>query len=406
MSEMTVIAETREALPVEEYREQFRRRLQADDSVLDPFRAGPGGRDGRLGHEETVALGLEITRLLWAEGWKRHGWPAELGGLGGGVRHRAVYYDELCRAGLFVPESDNSLEVLSPAVLRFAPNLAREMLPGMLSGQEVWGQGFSEPEAGSDLAALRTRAVPSDEGYTVSGQKIWTSNGHLSARLFTLVRTGAPDSRRNGISALLIDADSPGITRRPLRFASGVSEMCETFFDEVEVPADRLIGEENEGWEVAGYLLQYERSMYAAQRQAWLFSRLRDLSARVAAAGPAGGASDSAAADILGRAWSAVATLRARTASTVRRLDAGELVGPEASADKLLLGTAEQTVFDAVRELLGEAFLLDDADEWRSKWWYSRAATIYGGSAEVQCTILADRILGLPSESGRAPKGA
>ena len=177
--------------------------------------------------------------------------------------------------------------------------------------------------------------------------------------------------------------------------------MCETFFDEVEVPADRLIGEENEGWEVAGYLLQYERSMYAAQRQAWLFSGCVICRPGSRRQGPPV-ASDSAAADILGRAWSAVATLRARTASTVRRLDAGELVGPEASADKLLLGTAEQTVFDAVRELLGEAFLLDDADEWRSKWWYSRAATIYGGSAEVQCTILADPILGLPSQSGLA----
>src|SRR3712207_196843 len=195
---------------------------------------------------------------------------------------RSVYYDELCRAGYFIPESDNGLETLTPAVLKFAPQLAQELLPAMLSGEETWGQCFSEPEAGSDLAGLRTRAVPDGNGWAVSGQQTWTSNGHFSAPLFTLVLTGAADSRRHGISALLIDADSPGISRRPLTFANGEEEMCETFFDDVVVPRGRLVGEENGGWEVAGFLLQFERSMYAAQRQALLFSRLRDLATDVA----------------------------------------------------------------------------------------------------------------------------
>jgi alkylation response protein AidB-like acyl-CoA dehydrogenase len=385
-------------LSLEDYRLAFRARLRLQRGRLEELRSVTPSD-----HEETLALGLELTQLMWREGWKRHGWPEDVGGLGGGLRHRAVYYDELCNAGLFVPESDNGLETLAPALLRFAPELARELLPPLLSGQEAWGQCFSEPDAGSDLAGLRTRAVAAGDGYAVSGQKTWTSNGHLSARLFTLARTGARDSRRHGISALLIDSDSPGISRRALTFASGEPELCEVFFDDVRVPRSRLIGEENGGWDVSSYLLQFERSMYAAQRQAWLFSTLRALAADVAALDQA----DACAAEVVGKAWTAVASLRARTITTVRRLDAGEAVGPEASADKLLLGVAEQAVFDAARQLLGAAFLFDDDSAgWRSKWWYSRAATVYGGAAEVQRTILADRVLGLPPEVGRSGKRA
>lgn len=383
-------------LAVEDYRTALRARLE-DGADLEGFREPFAGA-----HADLMARGLALTSALWDEGWKRHGWPEEVGGLGGGVRHRAVYYDELCRAGFFIPESDNGLETLSPAMLAFAPELARERLPAMLAGHETWGQCFSEPEAGSDMAGLRTRAVADGDGWKVSGQKIWTSNGHLSSQLFTLVRTGAADSRRHGISAVLIDADSEGISRRPLRFANGEEEMCEVFFDEVYVPRNRLVGAENGGWAVAGYLLQFERSMYAAQRQAWLFSRLRALAAEQTVV-----RDDPRSADVLGHAWARVSALRARTADTIRRLDRGEQVGPEASADKLLLGIADQAVFDAARELLGPAFLLSDAAHgWRTSWWYSRAATVYGGAAEIQRTILADHVLGLPSESGRTKKGS
>jgi alkylation response protein AidB-like acyl-CoA dehydrogenase len=397
MSPTTVASEL---TSVETYRNALRAWLRAD---------GPGGevtarfRGAQPGtHEDAVGLGLELSQAMWNAGWKRYGWAREVGGLGGGPRYRAVYYDELCRAGLFIPESDFPIEVLGAAVLHHAPTLAVEIMPGLLSGFEVWGQGFSEPEAGSDLASLRTRAVPDHTGYRVTGQKIWTSNGHLAHRLFTLVRTGTLESRHRGISALVIDADSPGVNRRPLVFASGVTEMCEVVFDDVWVPAGRLVGPENQGWDVAMYLLQYERSMYAVQRQTWLLARLGDLVRQLTSSGPV---TDSASQDVLGRAYTAVAALRARTIQTVRRLDAGEVVGPEASADKVLLATAEQTVFDAARELLGSVFELDgSAREWRSPWWYSRAASIYGGSAEVQRTILADRVLGLPPESGRSER--
>lgn len=383
-----------QAMTVDHFRDGFRAWLAPDGAgaeVLAPFRPAPAGS-----HEDHVALGLQLSAVLWEHGWKRHGWPETVGGVGGGPRHRAVYYDELCRAGLFVPESDQPTEVLAPAVLHHAPDLAEHVLPGLLAGREVWGQGFSEPDAGSDLASLRTRATPAGSGYRINGQKTWMSNGHLADRLFVLARTGTQESRHRGITAFMLDADAPGVTRRPLVFASGVTELCEVFFDDVEVPADAIVGQADGGWAVAMYLLQYERSMYAAQRQAWLLARLRDLAALV------GTTSDHAAAPVLGRAWAAVGTVRARTAETVRRLDAGEMVGPEASADKILLATAEQAVFDAAKDLLGAGFLLDpDNRDWRDQWWYSRAATIYGGSIEVQRTILADHVLSLPPETSK-----
>jgi alkylation response protein AidB-like acyl-CoA dehydrogenase len=388
-------------LDIDSYREELRRWLAPEGAGADVL---VGFRDALIhSHEDYVRLGQRMSQVLWEHGYKKYGWPRSVGGVGGGPRYRAVYYDELCAAGLFVSESDLPVEVLAPAVLAYAPRLAAEVLPAMLSGEVLWGQGFSEPEAGSDLASLRTRAVRSGDGYLVNGQKIWTSNGHLADQLFTLVRTGEPDSRHRGISVLLVDADSPGVTRRPIEFASGVAETCEVFFDDVRVGPDRLIGEENQGWEIAMFLLQYERSMYSAQRQAWLHQRLRRLAAQVS---NGSARIDDSAPEALGRAWLAVQALRARAAETVARLDSGERVGPEASADKVLLATAEQAVFDAARRLLVPAFVAEaSAQDWREQWWYSRGATIYGGSAEIQRTILADRVLGLPPEQARAARG-
>ena len=149
-------------------------------------------------HDQHIAEGLVLSRALWEAGWKRFGWPESLGGLGGGPRHRATYYDELCRAGLELPDTDLSIEVIAPALLRFAPALAEAYLPRFLAGEEAWAQAFSEPDAGSDLAALRTRGVVEGDQIVVDGQKVWTSHGHLATRLLVLVRTGTPESRHRG----------------------------------------------------------------------------------------------------------------------------------------------------------------------------------------------------------------
>jgi alkylation response protein AidB-like acyl-CoA dehydrogenase len=213
--------------------------------------------------------------------------------------------------------------------------------------------------------------------------------------LFCLVRTGTPESRHRGLTMLLIDAASPGVTARPVSLANGRAELGECFFDDVFVSSDRVIGEENGGWAVAMHLLQFERAVYAWMRTAFILARLRQLAAQLPAAALA---SDSARQRI-GSVYLDLVGLRARSAGTVRRLAAGEMVGPEASADKLLLGAAEHSILDAARELLGPTFGVGSApeiDRWRDEWWYSRAATIYGGSAEVQRGIIGDRVLNLP----------
>jgi alkylation response protein AidB-like acyl-CoA dehydrogenase len=374
---------------VEEFRLALRDRLARDDG-LNALRDRVPER-----HADVVAWGQELTRLLWNEGWKRWGWRPEDGGYGGGPLHRAAYYDEIVRADLPMPDSDYVLEVLADATRKFAPALADRHLGDYVSGRTLWCQGFSEPGAGSDLAALRTRGVLEGDHYLVNGSKIWSSNGPSATHVWTLVRTGTPESRHRGISALLIDAKAPGVTVRPLTFANGEEEMAEIFFDDVHVPTDRLVGAENQGWAVAMYLLQYERSMYGWMRAACLLRVLRTaLRGRPV--------TDAGDVDVLGTALDTLLSVRARSRETVARLAGGAAVGPEASVDKVLLARAEHTVLDAVRTLRFPAFELgDDASLGRAEWWYSRAATIYGGSAEVQRTILADRVLGLPLEDTR-----
>jgi alkylation response protein AidB-like acyl-CoA dehydrogenase len=348
---------------------------------------------------EEMRFTAGLMRVLYDAGLGRYGMPVSAGGLGGDVRHWAVLFDELARAGITPAGQHSLLVTLAYPLAKFAPRLATEYLPEFLSGDGWWGQGFSESEAGSDLAALRCRARRQGDDYVISGHKIWTSHAETANRIFLLARTGTPESRHRGLSMILVDVDLPGVTVRPVKLASGRAELAECFFDDVRVPAGRLIGAEGEGWAVAMYLLQYERAAWAWLRAAVLLQRLRALTGLLSdgtAPAPAPGA---AVDEVLGSVYLDLLALRARSVDTVRRLAAGQTVGPEASADKLLLGACEQSVYDAARSLLGPRFLFGDASrQWREEWWYSRTTTIYGGSAEVQRGIIADRVLKLPKE--------
>jgi alkylation response protein AidB-like acyl-CoA dehydrogenase len=371
-------------------RTQLRSWLAAND--LERWRGHPATV------EETVVQHASLMRLLYDEGFARYGWPAQMGGLGGDERHRAVLYDELSRAQLPLPQQCLSLETLGPAVIRFAPELAAELHPRCLRGEEWWAQGFSEPEAGSDLASLRTRATPDADGYRINGQKIWTSHAVTARRIVMLTRTGTAEERHRGLTMLMVDADAPGITIRPVAMANGRNELAEVFFDDVPVPAARRIGAEGAGWTVAMYLLQWERAMYAWQSACTLFARFERLRSELRGTGSA--PADAAAR--LGDCYLDLVELRARSVETITRLAAGETVGPEASVDKVLLARAEQGLHDAARDLRPASFAIGSAGdgsnqrEWRDEWWYSRAASILGGSAEVQRGILADRVLNLP----------
>lgn len=377
------------------YRHDFRRYLRELDWA-DEWRS-----EAFDNVEDTVARDAGVLSRLYDAGWSRYGWPEEAGGLGGNEIHRAVYFEELAYAMLPVPDQHWAMETLCPALIHFAPALAAEYLPAYLSGAEWWGQCFSEPEAGSDLAALRTRATDDGSGgFIVNGQKIWTSGGPTAARLLALVRTGTPDSRHRGLTMVMIDADAPGVTVRPIALASGRRELAEIFFDDVRIGRERVVGDVDDGWAVAMYLMQYERGMYG---YAVLTSALTQLG-RLRADMATNGASQ-ASRERFAQVYISVVAALARTATTVRKLADGTAVGPHSSVDKLLFAKAKKEINDLILDVRRDQMIAgvdgDSPEELstaRAEWWYTRAATIMGGTAEVQRGIIADHLLRLPKE--------
>ena len=335
-----------------------------------------------------------VKQLTYDADWARYGWPKSVGGLGGTTLCRAYLGEALTARDLVEAGIYSMNEVLAPTMVDYAPpSLAAAMVPRLLRGDETWCQGFSEPGTGSNLAALQCRAVRIDDGWRVSGQKVWTSLAQYARRCVLLTRTGAPDSAHRGITALFVDMDSPGITVRPIETMHGLEEFAEVFFDDVVVPRDRTLGEVDKGWAVAMDLLPFERSTALWHRGALLHRRLDQL---VETAG------DAMEASRLGEVFCDLYAFRARSRATQHRLANGDRLGPETSVDKVLLATTEQTVFDLAADTLaaGVAFGDDEPSRrWRSEYLYSRAATIYGGSVEIQRNIVARRLLDLGADT-------
>lgn len=374
------------------FRADLQRWLDAHCAELAPRYALPGTLD------DHIAQMQRVKSILFEAGWMQFGWPERVGGRGGSPLLRTELGAAIAARDWTDPGLYSLIEVLAPTLIDFAPPaLAAEVVPRLLSGDELWCQGFSEPDAGSDLASLRCRAVPDGDAGTarnwiVNGQKVWTSLAQYSDRCVLLTRTGPSDSRHRGITAFFVDMDTPGITVAPLEMINGEREFAEVFFDDVVVPAERMLGELHGGWAVAMSILPYERSSCFWQRIAYLYQRLQ----RLVDVAP----SDDRAAEVVGNAFLELHALRARSRATQHRLAAGGTLGAETSIEKVLLATAEQTTYDAARRLLGGVIELDDGaagETWRSEYLYSRASTIYGGTAEVQRDIIARRLLDLGS---------
>jgi alkylation response protein AidB-like acyl-CoA dehydrogenase len=332
-----------------------------------------------------------VKALTYDAGWMRWGWPERVGGLGGSPLHRAYLGEALTSRDLVEPGIYSMTEVLAPTMIDYAsPDLAAEMVPRLLRGDEIWCQGFSEPDTGSNLGALRCRAERRQDGWRITGQKLWTSLAQYAHRCVLLARTGSRDAAHRGISAFFLDMDSPGITVVPIETIHGVPEFCEVFLDDVPVPSERMLGHEGQGWAVAMSLLPYERSTALWHRAAFLRRRLQRL---VETAPP-----DAIDPARLGDVTQMLYAFRARSRATLRRLDQGETLGPETSVDKILLATVEQSLFDLVLDALSPGMVMNEGgewDRWRSEYLYSRAATIYGGTAEIQRNIVARRLLDL-----------
>lgn len=374
----------------ENYRRQFRRWLDAN------LPRGSSHAPPAFDEDKDVIFQKEWERLLYAGGYSGIAWPKEYGGQGLTLAEHYIVQEELGRSA--APEGINSIgrELVGPIMLAVgSEEQKRHYVPRLLRLDDIWCQGFSEPNAGSDLASLQTRADPDGGDWVISGQKVWTSYARHSNWCILLARTDRAASKHKGITLFLMPMDVPGITVRPLRQITGRSEFNELFLDEVRVPDTLRLGAVNDGWRVANGVLGFERATTRLYRQARFMHELRLLIALAERRVP----NRLKETDFRRRIASVYAELeivRYHSLKVVSRVGNGGKIGPEASLQKLAWSEAHQRLAALAVDLLGEEFISgDDAAPFRQIYLKSRAETIYAGTSEIQRNIIADRVLEL-----------
>ena len=340
-------------------------------------------------YPDRVTAMAAMMNDLHDAGWSRYGWPHELGGLGGTILHRGAFWEALSRHRVPGMALFEHLEVLAPTLVAMGPPpFVSQAFPEFLSGRELWAQGFSEPDAGSDLASLRTAAAPTDGGYLIRGRKIWTSWAKYATWCLVLARTGTTESRHRGLTAFIVDLRAPEVEVRAIEQANGTDELAEVTFDDVFVSEDRIVGQLDGGWAVAMHILSHERGTYAWFRHCFLYQQLLDGL-------PHGGdASDAQLGDALLDVVAVTATSHAGLHAHAN--DAP--LGPRAAFTKLLLCEAERSV-NAWRYDLDQDLAIGVQDEevamLRQEYLFSRIVTVYGGSQQMQLETIAKQTLGL-----------
>lgn len=369
----------------EQFRIMFREWLtknappKADETSLDSF--------------ETVGRVWQST--LASAQWIGTHWPREYGGRGLSLVEEAIIQEELVRVsapqilGLF------GLTMVGPVLISHGTDAQKKrFLSKILTGEEIWCQGFSEPAAGSDLAAVKMRAVPVEGGYKLTGQKIWTSFAHLANWCFVLCRTSEAPKKHEGLSYLLVSMKSPGISTRPLQQISGDKEFNEVFFDDVFVPAENVVGQEGQGWKIAISTLMFERVVLTFSRQLQSEVALRALVKELAD-------SMTGAEKIeLAKCVVDACATRALAYKHLMHYAEGNAPGPEGSLDKLLWSESFQRLCSFAVSVLGAKAALGERDPKGGaimhRYLYSRGRTIAAGTSEIQRNIIAERLVGLP----------
>ena len=344
--------------------------------------------------DDEIAWGRRWQATMAADRWVGISWPAEFGGRGATPVEVALFNMEYARSGAPQPVNRVGINLAGPTLLAHGTeSQKRRWLPAILDASEIWCQLFSEPDAGSDLASLTTRATPVDGGWLVTGQKVWTSYATFARWGICLARTDAAAPRHRGISYLIVDMEAPGIDIRPLRQLTGESEFNEVFLNDVFVPEDQLVGELNGGWAVANTTLAHERGTNFPFKEQVVHEVFLDRLWRDAVEG--GGPPLSVEAlDGLVDAFIGLRLLRLHNWRTLTRLGAGVEPGPESSIVKLAWTDMTQHLSRLAVRLQGSAEPL--AGEWSRQYLWSMAASIAGGTSEVQRTIIGERMLGLP----------
>lgn len=341
-------------------------------------------------------------------GWSGLGWPLEYGGKAWPLTRQAIFHEEQARIGAPLGVNIIGHGILAPTLIHFASAAQKaRYLPGILANRDIWCQGYSEPGAGSDLAALATRAERRGDHYVLNGHKIWTSFAHIADYCFVLARTDPGAQRHKGISFLLVDMKSPGVRVEPIRQITGEADFNEVFFEDVRVPLDALVGEENGGWRLAMAAASFERGTYFIPRQVRFTQEVEALGRL--AAGISREGSESALQDPhLRREIARLAVdshvLRLKGLRALTHALRGGPPGAEGSSTKLHWSEAHQKMMNIAMELLGERALQGPgpagadpaAALWARDYLWTRAETILAGTSEVQRNILAEQMLGLP----------
>jgi alkylation response protein AidB-like acyl-CoA dehydrogenase len=355
-----------------------------------------GGAGGPGREHEGFDVRLQWEKLLGAAGWIGLGWPKEHGGRGATLVQQVVFAEEYARANAPARVGHIGENLVAPTLIDFGtPEQQKRYLPRILAGHELWCQGYSEPNAGSDLANVQTRAVLEGDDWVITGQKVWTSLAVQAQWCFVLART-TPDSKRHqGLSYLLVPMQQSGIEVRPIVQITGTSEFNEVFLDRARTAASNVVGEPGDGWKVAMGTLAYERGVSTLAQQ---IGFERELDAVVAAARNRGSVDDPVIRERLADAWIGLHVMRQHALRTL----AGDDLGA-ASVSKLVWANWHQRLGELAMDVLGAAGTLAEAfpyqlSDLQRLALFSRSDTIYGGSNEIQRNIIAERVLGLPRE--------
>jgi alkylation response protein AidB-like acyl-CoA dehydrogenase len=380
-----------------------------DENLVGEF-AELGGRGGS--GDET--FGFEVRRrwekVLAKGGWTCLGWPVEYGGRGATMTQQVIFNEEYARAAAPGRVSVMGEGLLGPTLIHYGtPEQKARFLPPIQQGDELWCQGYSEPDAGSDLANVKTRAVRDGDEWVVSGQKVWTSLAHQADWCFVVCRTDPDSSRHKGLSYLLVPMDQEGVEVRPITQLTRTSEFNEVFFDGARTAVANVVGEVGDGWRVALATLAFERGVALLGHQ---LAFRRELDRIVSLAEENGRTNDPVVRDRLAQAHIELTIMRYNTLRSLAGID-GPVAPPEASIAKLYWGSWHRRLGELAMDVMGVGATVLDGEalpenegyglgELQRSFLFARSETIYGGSNEVQRNIIGERVLGLPPE----PKGA
>ncbi|HEU5301098.1 MAG TPA: acyl-CoA dehydrogenase family protein [Acidimicrobiia bacterium] len=381
--------------------EAFRAEARAwlTDRLTGAF-SGVRGRGGPGDEHELVEERTEWERALGDAGWIGIGWPTEYGGRGLSLTQQVIFYEEYARAHGPGRVGIVGEGLLGPTIIAFGSDAQkRRFLPGILAGTEIWCQGYSEPNAGSDLANVATRATRDGDDWVIEGQKVWTSLATWADWCFVLCRTDRDAPKHKGISYLLVEMDQPGIEIRPIAQITGTSEFNEVFFDGARTNAENVVGEVNDGWRVAMGTLAFERGASTLGQQLDFENELREI---LEVAKQRGRSGEPAIRQRLAGIWIALRVMRFNALRSMSALEQGAMTALT-SVHKLYWATLHRSMGELALAVLGpDAEVANgapyDLTPFQRLFLYSRADTIYGGANEIQRNVIGERALGLPKE--------